>query len=259
MTKLNTATVVIVDTQSYSLGKYALDRTLQSFAADEVMVFSDRPDAWGRYGVTAVETISALSDYNRIILSSLPERLQTDFALVIQFDGFAINPSAFTAQFFDFDYIGAPWAAGLIPGRGVMVGNGGFSLRSKRLIDSVARHSSEIDFDLAEDATICIELRDRLETDDKIAFAPVEVARQFSIESDRSVRVTPFGFHGLHILPMIYGDDYPVLIENLPARCLREGSYQLSNLRMGFSNLGDAAKALLERRVSQSNAQVFVS
>jgi len=73
------------------------------------------------------------------------------------------------------------------------------------------------------------------------------------------VRVTPFGFHGLHILPMIYGDDHPVLIENLPARCLKEGSYQLSNLRMGFSNLGDAAKALLERRVSQSNAQVLVS
>ena len=58
---------------------------------------------------------------------------------------------------------------------------------------------------------------------------------------------------------MIYGDDYPVLIGNFPARCLREGSYQLSNLRMGFSNLGDAAKAPLERRVAQSNAKAFLS
>ncbi len=33
----------------------------------------------------------------------------TPFALVIQYDGFILNPDAWRDEFLDYDYIGAPW------------------------------------------------------------------------------------------------------------------------------------------------------
>jgi hypothetical protein len=249
-----TTSVVIIDTESYDLALVALHNTLQRMAADDVVIFSDDPSRWGAYSVAPISKITSMADYNRIVIERLPEALKTDFALLIQFDGFAIDASSFSEAFYDVDYIGAPWPAALFPERGRTVGNGGFSLRSKRLIESVARQASGLDFSVAEDITICVNLRDRLESDYGIEFASVELANAFSTEWAIPDGVKPFGFHGLHLLPKIYRSNYQFLIDHLPNRCLSEGSQQLQQLRFGFATLGPEANAALEARVQQANS-----
>lgn len=246
-----TTSVVIIDTESYDLAQVALHNTLQRVFANEVVIFSDDPNRWGAYSVKPISKIASMADYNRIVIERLPEALTTDFALLIQFDGFAIDASSFSAAFHDVDYVGAPWPATLFPERGQTVGNGGFSLRSKRLIESVARQASGLDFSVAEDITICINLRDRLESEDGIRFASVELANAFSTEWAIPDGVKPFGFHGLHLLPKIYRSNYQFLVDNLPDRCVLEGSQQLRQLRFGFATLGAEANAALEERVRQ--------
>ena len=181
----------------------------------------------------------------------LPNKLKTDFALIIQFDGFVINPTSFTEFFYKFDYIGAPWKAGAIFGSGAIVGNGGFSLRSRKLIEAIPKYCSAISPNVPEDATICRYLRPILEEFDGIAFAPIEVARYFSIEFEDAKYDAPFGFHGLHILPRVYRDDLQFLIDNLPVRVLKINSYHLNNLEQGFLHLDDEARALFALRLEK--------
>jgi hypothetical protein len=76
------------------------------------------------------------------------------------------------------------------------VGNGGFSLRSKRLLESTARADFTIIGSLSEDELICRVHRSRLEAAFGIRFADEPAADEFSYE--RSLPEVPtFGFHGL--------------------------------------------------------------
>ncbi len=250
MSKNKTITLVIIDTESYVLANVALERTLKSFPINEVLIFSDNPEKWGSFSVIKIDKISSFKEYNHILLSDLPLYLRTDFALIVQFDGFVINPSAFSDFFFNFDYIGAPWPAGWIDkNQGPMVGNGGFSLRSRRLVEALKNLTDDIRFDIPEDITICRFLRPMLEEYHSIDFAPIEVARFFSVELGGSKCNTPFGFHGLQHLPRVYGDNYEFLLDNLPSRCFIPGSQKLLELQRGFSFLGREANTLLSKKI----------
>lgn len=136
-----------------------------------------------------------ISKYNDWCLYDITGYFNTDFALVFQADGFALNAGVWINDFLKFDYIGAPWPK-YIPWNGVdRVGNGGFSLRSKaicRFTASLPRSTTN------EDAKICIEDR-KLVEDAGLKIAPVDIARQFSVEnpldSEHNIRNT-FGYHG---------------------------------------------------------------
>ena len=84
--------------------------------------------------------INNMKDYARYMIYHLHEHVVTDFVLTIQHDGFILNPDAWRDDFFDYDYIGAPWPwreQGFVTpfGEHIAVGNGGFSLRSKKLTE----------------------------------------------------------------------------------------------------------------------------
>ena len=80
-------------------------------------------------------------EYNRFVVFELHKYIDTEFALIIQDDGFVTGPHQWRGEFLDYDYIGAPWP---LPtddfsyrdpfGNLIRVGNGGFSLRSKKLL-----------------------------------------------------------------------------------------------------------------------------
>ncbi|MET3108407.1 hypothetical protein AAKU67_002749 [Oxalobacteraceae bacterium GrIS 2.11] len=251
MTAKNSVSLVIIDTDTYRLARNAVDKTLKQFPVDDVLIFSDEPSYWEGYPIIQIKKISRQADYNALVLKELVHHLKTDFALMIQFDGFVINPESFSEFFYKFDYLGAPWPAGIIPNHGPMVGNGGFSLRSKRLIEALAKRDSGINFDIPEDATVCRFLRPILEEYEGICFAPVEVARHFSFELENPKSLMPFGFHGLHILPLVYRDNIGFLVENLPERCFKAGSYQLKNLQIGFASLDPEAQSLLLKKIEE--------
>ena len=55
---------------------------------------------------------------------------KSEYLLSIQYDGFAVNGEMWDNRFFDYDFIGAPWADG-------NVGNNGFGFMSNRYVQAV--------------------------------------------------------------------------------------------------------------------------
>lgn len=91
--------------------------------------------------VVPINRIENKLSYSQFILDELKRIIRTDYVLIVQDDGFIINPGAWDEAFYDYDYIGAPWPPTVIftsDSRVLQmknrVGNGGFSFRSKRLL-----------------------------------------------------------------------------------------------------------------------------
>jgi Protein of unknown function (DUF5672) len=133
-----------------------------------------------------------LGGYNIFVLRELHRYVDTSHALLIQHDGFILNPDAWTDEFLEYDYIGAPF-----PFRDRHnVGNGGFCLRSKKFLEATARVVDGPPW-VPEDRIICRRYRKALESEG-IRFAPVELARRFSLDGnpvEGYVWAGQFGFH----------------------------------------------------------------
>lgn len=145
--------------------------------------------------VRPIDRLASAEAYSRFMLGrELVQHVATSHVLVVQWDGFVVRPAAWDPGFLDLDYIGAIWPQF---SDGAVVGNGGFSLRSKRLIEAsqalgLSGHP--------EDVVLCRTHRARLEQEFGIRFADPEVAKRFSYE--RSPRSgAEFGFHGAFNLP----------------------------------------------------------
>jgi hypothetical protein len=133
-----------------------------------------------------------MAEYTAFMIKQLGSLISTDFALVTQWDGYVINPAAWRDEFLQYDYIGAvwPWKPDQFK-----VGNGGFSLRSRKLLAITAEPWFALLPNLGEDELICRVYRPILE-ERNIRFAPPEVAERFAYE--RSIPQSPtFGFHGM--------------------------------------------------------------
>ncbi len=149
-------------------------------------------------GVRWVETepLRSIEAYSTYMLKSLAPLIRTSHVLIVQWDGFVLNGAAWSDEFLSFDYIGAPWNHIAEP---FSVGNGGFSLRSLRLLQAL--QSPAVVPNHPEDVCICVTHRVALEAMG-LRFAPTELARRFAVEDDPlSPRV--FGFHGPYHLPSV--------------------------------------------------------
>jgi hypothetical protein len=191
-------TLVIVDNSNHDLAKFSIDKTLEVMDCKEVITFSDRPIIEGAKFIPIVKNIN-LYDYSTIMVKHLWPHVETDHVLTIQWDGMAINKDLWNNSFLDYDYIGAIWPW---PIQGINMGNGGFSLRSRKLIDALRDTDIKLGTKLSgqnEDIAIAVEYRKLLMERHNINFAPQEVARQFSTENEWLG--STFGFHGLWNIP----------------------------------------------------------
>lgn len=189
-----TVTVVAIDFKTYDLTKYSVERSLQSIDADDVLVISDIDFVPGSRFVKA-PPVTGMEQYANLMLKGVGEHVNTSHALYVQWDGIAYRPDLWTDEFLEYDYIGAPWPWRLEP---FNVGNGGFSLRSKKLLDICATDpvmSLTKDEPIAEDNIIGVHQRLYLERKHGIKFAPTKLAEQFSFELGHMRN--SFGFHGL--------------------------------------------------------------
>lgn len=237
----NKLTTIIVDTENYNLGLNALHNSIRSFPTKEVIVFSDKPEKWNGYDCKIINKITSIENYNDILLNEIVEHINTEFSLIIQYDGFVVNAKKFTPEFLDFDYIGAPWENFFNYRK---VGNGGFSIRSKRLLNGAKEYAYSRPYGQAEDFFICKEVGELLEYRYGIKFAPYSVAKKFSTE-EMNFSTLPFGFHGLRCLPYIYRNNLDYLLNNLNPRVLKGVGYQ--DLSKSFKALGDNQLIKLEQ------------
>lgn len=146
-------------------------------------------------------------DYNEFIIKDLNDLISTDFVLIIQTDGYILNPHSWSNLFLHYDYIGAPWYWF----NGVC-GNGGFCLRSKKFLEESSKIFNQYQWDnpkyvphlystCPEDYFLCIQSRSTLESKG-VKFAPGGVGQQFSFEYPMGIPNeglhSSFGFHGKH-------------------------------------------------------------
>ena len=151
-----------------------------------------------------IEKITSKSNYSKFVVYELHKHIKTNYCLIIQADGFIINPHLWQDEFYQYDYIGAPWPEFYrdFDGKTVRVGNGGFSLRSRKLLEvplheSFSLHWDELTQD-SEDMNICAWRKDHY-LRQGIKYAPLEVAKYFAHENYSLVPevrgIQPFGFH----------------------------------------------------------------
>lgn len=185
-------TICAVDCLYPSLAARALEISKSACGNAKSILFSDRKVV-GDFDFVEVKKIASIEDYNNFILRELDRFIETDFALIVQWDGYVAHEKAWREDFFDYDYIGAVWPQF---SDGMTVGNGGFSLRSKKLLRATATDPAFIDVRDVEDIVIGRTNRALLESKYNLRFAPETVARSFSYEQEKPAGET-FGFHGL--------------------------------------------------------------
>jgi tetratricopeptide (TPR) repeat protein len=141
-----------------------------------------------------IAAIPSTAEYSRFMVKGLLPYIGTDHLLYVQWDGFVVNAELWDPAFLLYDYVGARWPASILPDHPEQsVGNGGFSLRSRALLEAL--QDPEIDSFHPEDAVISRRYRPYLEQRHGIAFADEKTADRFS--SEHCAQNTPtFGFHG---------------------------------------------------------------
>lgn len=142
-------------------------------------------------------TFLALTDYERFVHYEIPKQITTSHILLIQWDSWIINPAAWRNEFLDYDYVGAPW---WYEDR-YNVGNSGFCLLSKRLMEFLADHETEFPIGRPYDHVLCREYQKRLP---QFKWAPDMLAWRFAFERTAAYPLDEvFGFHGLFNFPRV--------------------------------------------------------
>jgi len=216
-------TIVSVDGRFGELfgAQCALFHSLQELpGAKAILLSPERP----RYLLEGIKHISinplGYLEYGLFIIYALHRFILTDFALIVQADGWVLNGSQWHEDYYNYDYIGSPTHfARVTIGQNIsylddykwinmiadlsckvdVVLNGGFSLRSRRLLEAPTRLNLPCilppvtringppyrmfweSASQCEDVQLCVNMRTELEKYG-IKFAPLEVAKYFAFE-----------------------------------------------------------------------------
>ncbi len=200
---LPTVTLVAVDCVNAELALDAMERSMAlcDFAG-AILLTSQGVATRSGIDVLPIPPISSKREYSVFMVKGLADHVRTTHALTVQWDGFVTDAGAWDPRFLEYDYIGAVWPPDLSTRQ---VGNGGFSLRSRKLLQALADPAFPESAVIHEDQAICNLFRDRLEREFGIRFATPELAARFSHETVHDGKPT-FGFHGPQNLGMYWSE-----------------------------------------------------
>jgi tetratricopeptide (TPR) repeat protein len=246
MLELPTVTLCCVDTRNHALALRALAKSREGvrFARTVLMTDALPPGVAAADGVevVAIPDIPSRDAYSEFVLKSLVPHIATEHVLLVQWDGYVVNPAAWDPGFLECDYIGAKW---FWAEAGRRVGNGGFSLRSRKLLEAL--RDPRIRLVDVEDVTIGRASRPLLEDEHGIRFADEALADRFSFEAAYPIG-KPFGFHGLfNFCRTVPPDEIAALAPGFSDPIAR--SVQLAQLARNCSALGmwNAVAAIARR------------
>jgi len=223
MTDFSNITIVNVDgrVRDLSAAQMALVLSGRFMPGARLLLLSPERPARLLAGITHCQ-IGTLDyfQYNLFVVYALSAFIETDFALIVQDDGWVIDGEGWDERFLRYDYLGAPIHLAQVTAQGTMtflsgfewvallhdaarqivpVLNGGFSLRSKRLLEAPARlglpyqvpppsrlvgppHVMQWEANThLEDVQICVFMGQKL-MEAGIAIAPVAEAAKFAVE-----------------------------------------------------------------------------
>jgi Protein of unknown function (DUF5672) len=189
---LRDVTLCAADSANVSLTARALRLSMTQCDFADTILFSHAPVA-GPFRTVEIGRLNSTPAYSTFVFKQLPALVETPYVLIVQWDGYIVDPTAWRSDFRKYDYIGARW---LGETNRESVGNGGFSLRSRKFMVALAEPRFALDDTVNSDWQVCHALRPVLERDCGIRFATEAVADRFSYETIEPLAPT-FGFHGM--------------------------------------------------------------
>lgn len=221
---LPNVTLLLVATRGHALTRLVIDDCLTKAAFGDILLYTDKPELvpipGARYEI--VPDFPNKLEAGRFYYGVAMAKVETDFALLLEWDGGIFDATKWKTEFFDYDYIGAPWPRNISRGENE-VGNGGFTLMSKRLGEFICHNRAQ--FDCTTDFDVCRKHRKGLERAGGFRWAPVDVAADFSWElGARSPN--NFGYHGTFNWPSMM--DRSALIAR--ARAMTDDPYLLTKM-----------------------------
>lgn len=192
--KLNNITLIAVTSIKVYETIKALEYSMRGITFAEVVLVTHKKPLLMPKSITYkhCERIDDIDKFNYLCAYELGRYVDTDYCILIHYDGFIVNPKSWEDEFLKYDYIGSPWP---LPdkehfcyydaqGNICRVGNS-VSLRSKRLMDMPSKLGLEWkkapDGTYNEDIFLCCMNKCALE-EEGLIFAPLEVAARFGRE-----------------------------------------------------------------------------
>ena len=187
----------------------ALTYSMQGIDFGEVVLVTHKKPFGLPKGITYKHTdrLTDIDRFNYLIAYELGSYVNTDYVILVHYDGFIVHPEMWRKEFLDYDYIGSPWPLPTAEhstyydanGNICRVGNS-VSLRSRRFLNYPKEAGFEwkpaADGFYNEDIFLCCMNKVKFE-EAGMRFAPIEVARLFGSEHTipETEGVTPFLFH----------------------------------------------------------------
>jgi hypothetical protein len=222
--------IVAIDTAYHKLTGKAIELAVQTTGIHNIVVISDQQIYPGARHIP-IDLITK-SQFNEMSFNGLHDIVETDFVMFVQHDGMPTNMEYWHDSYLEHDYIGAPWP--WLP-EGKNVGNSGFSIRSRRLIQAcadLAFSPPDLIEPQADDVLICRHYRSLLE-EQGLTWAPSMLAQRFSTEIPRKDSKT-FGFHGEACLPYYLDDDHmEFYLLNMPPKMWQD-MYRIGSMFLGL-------------------------
>jgi len=199
---LPNVTLVIADCVDINRVFDVVDKSCRNIIFGDIKILTSIDSIDSR--VIKIKQLRSKIEYSEFMINNLSDYFDTEFCLVIQYDGYVLNAAAWRPEWLNFDYIGATWNWY----KNRKVGNGGFSLRSKKLQDilrddkSIVLKNQGCD-SKQEDHNICRVYGEYLENKYNIKFATENEANLFSIEAYKNPNKSynnQFGFHGKDLI-----------------------------------------------------------
>lgn len=248
MLALSDVTVCCIDTRFPSLAMGAVRRCMDLVRFGDALLVTGTGHSLSnsKRSVRIVETgaIQSIDSYSEFLIKHLSEHIETSHVLIVQWDGFVIDPAMWDDEFLSYDYIGAVWPQYDDEYR---VGNGGFSLRSKKLLKAL--ESDVIASHHPEDVCIARTHRKLLEQRWGIRFADENLAHRFAFERVRQGR-SSFGFHGMSNLPLAMSPtELENFIEIAPAELFASVEARGLIKRLISNEMRSAASVALRKRL----------
>lgn len=178
----------------------ALKTCLAQITFADCLLFTDADPVVGHPAIRVmpITRLTSSAAYSDFLLNRLVDHIDTSHCLIVQWDGHVLNAGHWDPHFLECDYIGASWPQF---DDGHDVGNGGFSLRSRQLMELC--RSPQFRQEHVEDLAIGRTNRVWLETQG-MRFAQRAMADRFSVERTGDLQAA-FGYHGAFNMPRAIG------------------------------------------------------
>lgn len=195
MKKINNCSLIAIDCYNYGIAVSSLRKSMAQCEFDKVLFFTDTDIEIEGIETIKIPSITSKDEYSQFLLKEAWKFIDTEFVLVTQHDSWILNADSFDDGLYKVDYAGALW----LETDGLANGNGGFSWRSKKLMDIVG-NDTFVSATTPEDVAICRVYRSYLEKNYGLVWASDELCEKFAFELREPSQPT-FGFHNFFHRP----------------------------------------------------------